>query len=220
MFYAMFVAGARRKRIVPLNLGGVDKHPLLNFVAWLDFSKRDLHDWLWDRLSSSLNAPIEDPGSLLQNVDIPDKLTSSEREAALDQAGVRTSRLPVPCTENGKNETRTDSSSTNKNAEVAASSVLPVPPCGNGKNASPSTNRPPSPHNHKGQRLQPTEDEEPGERPTPPGAVTTDPLLRAAPNEVDLDTLHINQPKDKDTKPTAKPNKPKKKFKFPFFKGQ
>ena len=207
MFFAMFVAGACEKRIVPLNLGGVGKYHMLNYVKWLNYSKEEQADWFWPILIASLKAPTEYPVSLHQNIQ-----TSSEEEAALDRACVRASGR-----ENGKNKTTTVPSSTNQNATTAAASlVLPVPHCGNGKNASPPLYKPPSPHNQKGQRLQPTEDKEQGERPSPPA---TGPLSGAGPSEGDHDTSH-NQQKDKDTKPPAKPNKPQKRFKFPFCKGQ
>ncbi|KAL3836948.1 hypothetical protein ACJMK2_022350 [Sinanodonta woodiana] len=59
--------GARSKRLIPVL---IEKSPIpriLKFLSMCDFTKKDMEDWVWDRLSLAVQAPLPQPASQSQS---------------------------------------------------------------------------------------------------------------------------------------------------------
>lgn len=58
------LTGARSKKLIPVLIeSGIQVPQVLRHVTLCDYTKQDLKDWFWDRLSKAIKAPLDPQNS-------------------------------------------------------------------------------------------------------------------------------------------------------------
>ena len=57
--FLFYIIGARKTKLIPILIEHCKIPEILHFVTLVDYTKKDLMQWFWSRIASSLQAPLD-----------------------------------------------------------------------------------------------------------------------------------------------------------------